>query len=110
MLLNKTIDSIQLVPTKSSAAFQAHGIEPEFGYIVVPFNVNMGRFVAFIGEKEEPVRANAQNSRHYKSGLMGVCKLESCRGLCKCPCNDSVAPDEGLAGLLRRVESVYIAS
>ena len=49
MLFHEFLDAIDFATAKPAAALQPHWIEPELGYLVVAFNVNMFGFVAITG-------------------------------------------------------------
>lgn len=89
MLSNEAVDLAQFVAPKAAAAFQANRVEPEFGHIVVSFNVDVRRFVAFVGEKEEAVGTQAEDGRHHNKEIMACRKVAALWGVRNHSCTRS---------------------
>src|SRR5919108_557053 len=64
ILLNHSLYAVDLSPAEAAAVLQPHGVKPELGLVVVPFDVDVWRLVRVTSIKEEPVRPKPQNSRH----------------------------------------------
>ena len=58
--------AIDFASTETAATVKANGVEPELGFHVFPFNVDMGRLVPVAGVEEKPVRPFYRYSRHGK--------------------------------------------
>src|SRR5437773_11128313 len=52
IFFNQSLDTVDLNSTKASAILQSYGFQPEFGLIVVPFDMNMRRLVTISRIKE----------------------------------------------------------
>jgi hypothetical protein len=61
---HEPLDSVDLDSRETAAALQSDRIEPEFGHIIVAFDMDVGRFVSIASVEEESVWANTQNGRH----------------------------------------------
>ena len=55
IVLHKSVEAVNLSSGKSSAILKSNRIEPEFGNLVVPFDMDMGWFIAVACEEKEPV-------------------------------------------------------
>jgi hypothetical protein len=63
IFFNHFLNAADFNPAEAAAAVKHYRFKPEFRYFVVPFNVNMPRFVFITGIKEKTVRSNPQNGR-----------------------------------------------
>jgi hypothetical protein len=61
--------SIQLVGSKAVVARKRKRLEPELGFAVIPFHMNVWRFPRFATVKVKSVRTNSENRRHFVSAL-----------------------------------------
>ena len=57
-------------PRKSTAALHPHGVQPELGNIIVPFDVNMSWFGPVTRVKEKPIRTMKQDCRHIRKSRL----------------------------------------
>src|SRR5262249_55542195 len=64
VLLDQHPYEVNLLAAESVAALQAHRIELELGFAVIPFDVDVRWFAAIACVKEKPVRPTAENRRH----------------------------------------------
>src|SRR5262245_42226469 len=64
MLFDQLADSVQLFPAEAAAAFDADGIEPEFRFAIVAFDMDMRWLASIAGIEEKPQRAYSKDSRH----------------------------------------------
>jgi len=64
MFSHEPFDLAYLHPREPTAALQANGVQPQFGDIIVAFDMNVGRLVPITGVEEEPVWPLTQNCRH----------------------------------------------
>ena len=46
VILYKRLNTVNLRPIESPTVLKSDGVDPEFGFIVVTFDVNMGRLAA----------------------------------------------------------------
>jgi hypothetical protein len=53
------LDAADLLPTETTAPLKPHRIEPEFGCLIVAFDMDVGRLLAITRIEEETVGANA---------------------------------------------------
>jgi hypothetical protein len=58
IFLSKLLYSIDLRPAESAAILQPNGIEPEFSFVLITFNMHMRRLITISGVKEESIGAN----------------------------------------------------
>ena len=58
MILRKLLDPADFDPRETTTALQPDRIEPEFGDIIVPFNVYVGRLMTVTCIEEEPIGAD----------------------------------------------------
>jgi len=66
---NEFADVSNIASTKPSARLQSHWIKPKLRQVVIALNVNVLRFVAVPGVKEEPIGSNSQCRRHALHGI-----------------------------------------
>jgi hypothetical protein len=66
MLLDEPLYPIDLLPVKAAARLKPHRIEPEFGYMIITLNMNVGRLLTITCVKEKSVRANSAYRWHCK--------------------------------------------
>ena len=60
MFADEILDFSELVSREPPVAFQFNGIEPELGFVLIPSNVNVRRFVQYVIRVEVKfVRPNA---------------------------------------------------
>lgn len=64
MLRHKVFYAIDFFSVETIAILKPHRVEPEFGFLVVLFNVNMRRFILISSIKEEAVGTNSQDGGH----------------------------------------------
>ena len=65
MFLNHHDDTSQLAPRKAAALLQSDRIEPEFGPIGIPLDVDMRGFGAVAGIEEEPIGSDAEDGADF---------------------------------------------
>jgi len=73
MAHHQRLDITQFPPRKATASFQSDRIEPELRFIVIPCDVNMLRFAAVAGLKEEamgPTRRIVGMLQSYSFGAV----------------------------------------
>jgi len=58
VFLNKSLYLIQFAPAEPPTTLKPDWVEPEFGRVVVTFNVNVGWFIAIASVEKEAIRAN----------------------------------------------------
>ena len=73
MLLDQSLDSVDLLPAEAVTALQAHRVEPELRLAVVAFDVNVWRLTTVACVEEESKRPAAKDSRHSPM----LCRLVS---------------------------------
>jgi hypothetical protein len=61
---NQLPDTVDFLPSETAAPRETNGIELELRLAIVAFHVNARWFAPVAGEKEEPVRPNAEYARH----------------------------------------------
>jgi len=61
------LDFSNFFPVESTALLQTDWFEPEFGYIVLSFDVDMERLILVAGIVEKPIRAAAKDGWHQCS-------------------------------------------
>jgi hypothetical protein len=66
MLIHESLYPIDLLPVKAAARLKPHRIEPEFGYMIITLNMNVGRLLTITCVKEKSVRANSAYRWHCK--------------------------------------------
>jgi hypothetical protein len=64
MLDHKVADRAELVCREVRRLSERDRLEPELRERAIALHVNVRRFVVFIAEEEEPVRAYAKDGRH----------------------------------------------
>src|SRR5262249_55601872 len=67
ILLDQLADPIDLFTSETAAALEPDGVEPEFRFAVITFDVDVRRLAPIAGVEEEPKRTHSEYSRH---GLM----------------------------------------
>jgi hypothetical protein len=55
VFFNQSLYAIDFASTKASTTLKANRIEPELGFHVFPFDVDVRRFVSIAGVEEKPV-------------------------------------------------------
>ena len=58
---------LQFMCGKSIVIRQAYWIEPKLGFAIASFQMNVRRFIAFMGIKVESIAAFSQYGRHMRS-------------------------------------------
>lgn len=64
MLSDQSLYLVKLPQAEPMISCQSNRVKPEFRFVLACFDMNMGRLTIFVAEKEEPVRANFENSWH----------------------------------------------
>lgn len=67
MFLNESPDAIQFRLTEPEVVRHSNWRQPEFGELLVPLHVNVGRLVPVAGEEEKPIRTALQDGWTHRS-------------------------------------------
>jgi hypothetical protein len=62
--LYKILNPVDFISTEAADFLQPYRIEPEFGFVFVPLNVNMRRFMTIACVEKESVWPASECSRH----------------------------------------------
>jgi hypothetical protein len=55
VFLYESLYPINLAPGETTALLKSHGREPEFGFITLTLDMNMGRLIAVVRVKEKAI-------------------------------------------------------
>lgn len=72
VLFHKRFYPMKLSRAKSKVAGKRHGVQPKLGRKIVTIDVNVRRFIRFVTEKIEPIRACTQDSR--RPSILSDCR------------------------------------
>jgi hypothetical protein len=64
MFLYKLLYTVDLISPEPATTLQSDGIEPEFGYVLLTLNMNVGRLLAITGIKEKSIGTDSQYRRY----------------------------------------------
>jgi hypothetical protein len=62
--LNQPLNAAKLIRTEAMAPFKPNRIDPEFGLVIVAFDMNVGWFIAISRVEKEPVRTTSKYGGH----------------------------------------------
>jgi hypothetical protein len=66
MFLDQFANPVDFLAPEAPASLQPYGVKPELRLAIITFNMDVGRFTAITGVKEEPEWPCEEDSRHAR--------------------------------------------